>query len=101
MQIHPIHSWDIRPEEAVPLQRELAGRIDTRTPLERCELVAGADVSYGRFSDTFYAGIVVVRVADGEVVERQGSVRESYFPYIPGLLSFRELPVLLEALAKV
>jgi deoxyribonuclease V len=101
MKIHPLHSWDLSQAEAVALQRELAQRVDTRTPLKRWELVAGADVSYGRFSDVFYAGIVVFRVADGTIVEKQGAVRVSPFPYIPGLLSFREAPVLLDALAKV
>jgi deoxyribonuclease V len=101
MKIHSLHAWDLSGKEAVALQRELARRIDTSLPLGRCELVAGADVSYGRFSNIFYAGVVVVRVKDGEVVEKQGAVRESNFPYIPGLLSFREAPVLLEAFAKV
>jgi deoxyribonuclease V len=101
MKIHSLHPWDLSAADAVALQRELAGRIDTHTPLGRCELVAGADVSYGRFSNIFYAGVVVVRVADGEVVEKQGAVRESHFPYIPGLLTFREAPALLEAFAKV
>src|SRR5437763_10858800 len=101
MKIRSLHDWDLSTSDAVALQRELARQIDTSTPLEKCELVAGADVSFGRFSNIFYAGVVVVRVADGEVVEKQGAVLESNFPYIPGLLSFREAPVLLQALAKV
>ena len=89
------------PEAAVALQRELASRIDARPPLDRCELVAGADVSYNRFSSTVYAGVVVVRLSDGTVVERQGVVGEATFPYIPGLLSFREVPIVLEAFARI
>jgi deoxyribonuclease V len=101
MKITPLHSWDLTPTEAVALQRKLAGRIDTRTPLTACELVAGADVSYNRFSPVFYAAVVVVRTSDGAIVETQSAVRESPFPYVPGLLSFREGPVLLEAFAKL
>src|SRR6266850_2075551 len=101
MKIHELHSWDLSPSEAVALQREMAGRIDASTPLKKLDLVAGADVSYGRFSNIFYAGVVVVRIADGEVIEKQGAVLESNFPYIPGLLSFREAPALLRAFAKV
>lgn len=101
MKVHSLHRWDLTPAEAVALQRELAQRVDTNTRLKKCELVAGADVSYERFSDVFFAGVVVVRVADGEIIERQGAVRESPFPYIPGLLSFREAPALLEAFARV
>jgi deoxyribonuclease V len=101
MQIHPLHSWNLTPAEAVALQGELAGKVDVRTPLTRCDIVAGADVSYNRFSPVFFAGVVVLRLSDGAVIERQGAVRESHFPYVPGLLSFREAPVLLEALARV
>jgi deoxyribonuclease V len=101
MDIPSLHSWDLTPTEAVALQRELAGRIDTRSPLTGCELVAGADVSYNRFSPVFYAAVVVVRVSDGAIVETQSAVRETPFPYVPGLLTFREGPVLLEVFAKL
>jgi deoxyribonuclease V len=101
MNIQPLHRWDLDPTEAVALQRELAGRVETHTPLVPCKLVAGADVSYNRFSPIFYAAVVVLRTDDWTVVEEQGAVRESPFPYIPGLLSFREAPVLLEAFAKL
>lgn len=101
MKIRPLHPWNLSPREAVALQRKLAKRVDTTTTLERCELVAGADASYGRFSNVFYAGVVVIRVSDGRIVETQAAVRTSPFPYIPGLLTFREAPVLLDAFAKV
>lgn len=101
MKFKNLHSWDLTPRAAVALQRELAGRIDTRRPLGPCRLVAGADVSYDLFSPTFYAAVVVVNVENGEVIEVQSAVRDSPFPYVPGLLTFREAPALLEAFAKV
>jgi deoxyribonuclease V len=101
MRIHPLHSWDLTPAEAVKIQRELAPRIETRTPLTKCELIAGADISYNRYSSRHYATVVVLRLADWTVVEMQEAVGEVSFPYVPGLLSFREAPVLLEAFAKV
>jgi deoxyribonuclease V len=101
VEIHALHSWDLTPVEAVALQRQLAARVMTGPPLTECRLVAGADVSYNRFSSTFYAGVVVVRLSDFAVVERRAAVAESTFPYVPGLLSFREAPVLLKALAAV
>ena len=101
MKIHALHSWNVTPPEAIALQRELADRIDMRTPLTHCDLVAGADVSYDRFSNLFYAGVVVLRMDDLTVVEKQGVMREVTFPYVPGLLSFRETPVLLEVFAKI
>lgn len=101
MKIHSLHPWDLTPADAVALQRQLAGRIDVRVPLTRCDLVAGADISYERSSDVYYAGVVVVRVADGEVIERRSAVKRNPFPYVPGLLSFREAPALLEAFAQI
>jgi deoxyribonuclease V len=101
MSASPLHSWDLTPKEAVALQRELASRIETHTPVTKCELIAGADISYSRFSNTMYAGVVVLRMSDMAVVEKQGVVRETNFPYIPGLLSFRETPIVLEAFAQL
>ena len=63
--------------------------------------LAVADVSYNRFSNVFYAGVVVLRMEDLAVVEKQGVVAEVAFPYVPGLLSFRETPVLLKVVAKI
>lgn len=101
MRIQPLHSWDLTPAAAVQLQRELAPRVDVRTPVPEVRFVAGADASYTRHSNRFFASVVVVRVADGAVVETQGAAREVTFPYVPGLLSFREAPALLDAFAKL
>src|SRR5215210_1607362 len=101
MKVHPLHRWDLSPTDAVALQKQLAGQVVTGPPLADCALIAGADVSYERFSNVFYAGVVVLRTADWSVVEKRGARLESPFPYIPGLLSFREAPALLEAFALV
>jgi deoxyribonuclease V len=101
MEIHALHRWDLTPSDAIALQRDLASRVETRPPLARWDLLAGADVSYNRFSNIFHAGVVVIETRDWTVVERQGAVLETNFPYVSGLLSFREAPVLLAAFAKV
>jgi deoxyribonuclease V len=101
MDIIPLHNWDLSEAEAIALQRDLAARIDTSTPLGDYELVAGADVSNNLYSDTVYAGVVLFRRGDWSVVERRGAVGEARLPYIPGLLSFREAPVLLEAFRRL
>jgi deoxyribonuclease V len=101
MKIHHLHSWDLTPTEAVALQKDLACQVDGRTPLTHWDLVAGADVSYNRFDTTFFASVVVIHAGDGSVVETQSAVGEVSFPYVPGLLSFRETPIVLEALAKL
>lgn len=101
MQIHPLHSWDLTPTEAIALQKQFASQVHTSIPLQRCELVAGSDVSYGYGSDVFYAIVVVMRADSCRIVEVQKAVGRTPFPYVPGLLSFREAPILLQAFAKV
>ena len=101
MKIHSLHSWNLTPSEAIILQRRLAGRIDTTTHLPKYDLIAGADASYNRFSPIIHAGVVVLRLSDGAIIEKRGAVGECSFPYVPGLLSFREAPVLLQAFAQL
>jgi deoxyribonuclease V len=64
-------------------------------------LIAGADVSYTRESDIFYASVVVFNLQTMERVEEAIASGKVDFPYIPGLLSFRESPILLKAFAKI
>jgi predicted enzyme related to lactoylglutathione lyase len=101
MHIRNLHSWDMSVAEATALQQQMADQIDVSTPLTRWDLIAGADVAYDRLSSTVYAGVVVFRVSDGLIVEKQGAVHETSFPYVPGLFSFRDAPALLKALAQV
>jgi deoxyribonuclease V len=101
MKIHPLHTWDLTIAQATELQRELAAKVDVRPPLKRCELIAGADISYNKYSPTMYAAVVVLRMSDLSIVEVRGAVAETTFPYQPGYLSFREAPALIEAFARV
>lgn len=96
-----LHEWTVTPREAVELQKALRERVRI-APLERrIETIAGADISFNKFSPVMYAGIVVLRLPGLEVVEEVGIVSETRFPYVPGLLSFRESPMVLEAWAKL
>ncbi|MDR3618484.1 MAG: deoxyribonuclease V [Paludisphaera borealis] len=101
MEIAPLHSWDVDTAEARALQTSLAARVNVSTPLGPWETIAAADVSYNKYSEWLYAAVIVVRAGTFEVVERVGVVGKATFPYIPGLLSFREAPVVLEAFRKL
>jgi deoxyribonuclease V len=102
MQVHQLHPWDMPADEAIALQKQLAGRVDTATPLPAdWDLVAGADVSFNRDDPTIYASVLVWRRSTGEVVEGRDAVGVSHFPYVPGLLSFREAPTVLAAFARL
>ena len=93
-----LHSWDLTPKEAIALQRELAGRVVLQdATAEPVRLVAGVDVSCARFSPCVHAAVILYDLRDDTVVERTSAQAAEAFPYVPGLLSFRELPVVLAA----
>jgi deoxyribonuclease V len=95
------HAWDVTVAEARAIQEELRGRVEERDRLGEVRTVAGADVSYDRGSPVLYAAVVVLDVDSLEVVEA-ASVRErARFPYVPGYLSFREIPPLLRAFQRL
>jgi deoxyribonuclease V len=96
-----LHDWQMTPREAVALQKQMRERVSIRPHRGRIETVAGADISFNKFSPVIYTGIVVLRLPSLEVVEEVGVVGETKFPYVPGLLSFREAPSVLEAWAKL
>lgn len=96
-----LHDWALAPREAVELQKELRAQVRI-APLDRpIKTIAGADISFNKFSKTVYAGLVVLALPSLEVIEEVGVVSETAFPYVPGLLSFREAPSVLEAWAKL
>ncbi|HEX8457429.1 MAG TPA: deoxyribonuclease V [Pyrinomonadaceae bacterium] len=96
-----LHDWKLQPREAVELQKRMRERVRVVPHAGRIETVAGADISFNKFSPVIYTGIVVLRLPSLEVVEEVGVVGETQFPYVPGLLSFREAPSVLEAWAKL
>ena len=98
MEYRQLHGWDVTPREAIEIQRQLRAQLITRD-LDRTAFrsIAGMDVSYDRRSPWLFAAIVVLRLADGHLIESVGIRARARFPYIPGLLSFRESPAGLEA----
>jgi deoxyribonuclease V len=101
MRIFSFHSWEVSPQEAVQIQRQIREKIIPYGKVTSVRLVAGADVAYDKKSNTTYAGVVVLRMPDLTIVETSIAACPTSFPYIPGLLSFREAPALLQALKKV
>ncbi|MBA4062155.1 MAG: endonuclease V [Isosphaera sp.] len=99
MNVPHLHDWPTTAADAVELQTALAARVDVTRPLGAVDLVAGCDAAYHPTDPVVCAAVVVVRVADGAVVETATATREANFPYMPGLLSFRELPAVLDAFA--
>lgn len=92
-----LHPWNLTPTEAVELQKSLRAKVRLQPPTLPIRTVAGADISFNKFEDTIYVGIVVVRLPSLETVEQVGLATTTRFPYVPGLLSFREAPAVLDA----
>jgi len=91
------HRWDVAPREAVALQRELARQVRVE-PLRRpVRLVAGADCAFPRGTGRIVAAAVLCDARTLEVIASAHLARPCEFPYVPGLLSFREAPALIEA----
>jgi len=93
-----VNRWDVTPKEAVALQRQLREQLVLRPPPGlKVERIAGADISTEKGKDTGYGGFVVLDLATLAPVAQSGAAVTLRFPYVPGLLSFRELPILVAA----
>jgi deoxyribonuclease V len=101
MTRRPLHPWDVTPAEAVRIQERLRGRIRLRDDRRRFRTVGGLDVSYDRYSPWLFAAAAVLRLPDLAVVETAAVRVRATFPYVPGLLSFREAPAGLAAFARL
>jgi deoxyribonuclease V len=97
----PVHgnAWDLTPAAARALQERLAGQAELRDRLGAPALVAGIDVGFEEDGRVTRAAVAVLGVADLLLVESALARRPTAFPYVPGLLSFREIPAVLDALA--
>ena len=101
MDVPTLHRWDLSPAAAVALQLKLASRVDVSRPLGPVRTVAGCDISHAQRSPILFAVVVVLRMPDLGVAETVTARVEVTFPYVPGLLSFRECPPLLAAFGKL
>jgi deoxyribonuclease V len=94
--VNPRQYDQLSPKDAVQLQRDLASQLRLQPLTAPVKTIGGADISYNKFSDLIYAAIVVLSFPELQIIETAGVRTIGKFPYIPGLLGFRELPSLME-----
>jgi len=95
----PTHSWDLSPRDGIALQRKLAGSVRETVLTGRVTTVAGVDV--GLKGDMAVAAVLMLTYPGLEAISSAVACRRITFPYIPGLLSFREGPVVMDAIGKL
>ncbi|MBI4389870.1 MAG: deoxyribonuclease V [Nitrospinae bacterium] len=101
MKIIPLHAWDVSPKEAVVIQDRLARQIVLEPRSAPPKIVAGADMAFDKAAGSGFAAVVLLRFPSLQPAGKftvKGTVK---FPYVPGLLSFREAPLLLKAFEQV
>ncbi len=102
MKIPATHRWDVSPPEAIQLQRDLAARVLERDFPGTARYIAGVDVGFeGEGNNTSRAAVVVLNTHDLAPVDYAIARMPVTFPYIPGLLAFREIPVILAAFERL
>ncbi len=101
--MHPrfSHAWDLTPAAAIALQKQLRQHLVIEDRLGPVRRVAGVDVGFEADGAVTRAAVAVLSYPDLQPLTQAVARRPTGFPYVPGLLSFRELPAVLEALAQL
>jgi deoxyribonuclease V len=101
MEYQRLHSWRVTPREAARIQLRLRPRVELADRLPSVRRVAGADLAFDLDRKRAIAGVVIYTFPGMEEIERVWGEGAIGFPYVPGLLSFREAPALLKVFARV
>ena len=95
------HSWNVSPDEASAIQLNLRDKVVIKPLLDDIRLVAGTSIIIDPGAETMHAALVVLRFPDLELVERHGISEKILFPYVRGLLAFREGPSIMKLMKRV
>lgn len=101
MKYQRLHSWRVTPREAVQIQSRLRSQVELADRLPPVRRVAGADMAFDLEANRAIAGVVVYSFPEMVEIERRWGETQIAFPYVPGLLSFREAPALLKVFSRV
>lgn len=96
-----LHSWNLSYSRAREVQADLACKVEFTRLKKSPKLIAGIDCAFSKDGERIFAAVIVLRLPQFELVEMVNAARKVTFPYIPGLLSFREAPVCIAAVEKL
>ncbi len=101
IQFKQLHDWNVTPQQAIALQKQLAPLVSLADDFDVIRFVAGVDVGFEEGGAVTRAAVAVLKLDTLECVDQAVARRPTSFPYVPGLLSFREIPAVLDALAQI
>lgn len=101
MKLQYQHAWDVSTKEAITIQQSLRDQVITEDKLDTVNFVAGVDVGFKESGAQTHAAVAVLTFPELELHESAIARMPMTFPYVPGLLSFRELPAIIMALEKL
>lgn len=97
----PLHSWKVSVKEAIQIQENLRSQVILKKTFSEVRTIGGADVAYSKNRNLLLGAIVVLSSPKMETVDISTAYGKIPFPYIPGLLSFREAPILIKTFRKL
>ena len=101
MQTKKLHSWNLPYSQAASLQKHLARKVKFTALKKNPKLIAGLDCAFTKSGQTIVAAAIILKLPGFDLIETKTASRKVTFPYIPGLLSFREAPVCIAAVEKL
>jgi len=101
MRVHHLHRWDLNTTQAREVQLKLASRVSRTSEISNAKFIAGVDISVDRIRGVVRGAVVVLSYPELEVAETRVVEGKVDFPYVPGLLTFREAPLTLAAFERL
>ncbi|MGA1979969.1 MAG: deoxyribonuclease V [Sedimentisphaerales bacterium] len=101
MEIKKLHNWNLSYSQAIALQKNLCKKVRLIKLKNQPKTIAGIDCAFSRDKKRIVACVVLLKLPGLELIETENAVQKLTFPYIPGLLSFREAPACIVAVEKL
>lgn len=101
MKLRKLHDWNLSYKEAIEIQRRLASQLRFTAMKKKPRIIAGLDCAFSKDGKRIFAAAVVIDTLQFSIIETTMASRKVDFPYIPGLLSFREAPACIDAIEKL